>query len=106
MARYLDQVMETAGLYNAAGFNDDTRPFVAIPARRDFWRRASANWLAGLVVRGLIDMADAAEMAPDMANGLARRTYKLDRTWGTLGVMSCGMAAMDVALDNPKESNS
>lgn len=77
MARYFDQVMETAGLYNTAGFNDDTRAFVSIPARHDVWRRASANWLAGLVVRGLIDMADAAEMAPDMANGLARRVYQL-----------------------------
>jgi glucuronate isomerase len=77
MARYFDQVMETAGLYNTAGFNDDTRAFVSIPARHDFWRRASANWLAGLVVRGLIDMADAGEMALEMANGLARRTYKL-----------------------------
>ena len=77
MARYFDQVMETAGLYNTAGFNDDTRAFVSIPARHDVWRRASANWLAGLVLRGLIDMSDAVEMAPDMANGLARRTYKL-----------------------------
>jgi glucuronate isomerase len=77
IARYLDQVMETAGLYNTVGFNDDTRAFVSIPARHDVWRRASANWLAGLVVRGLIDMADAAEMAPDMANGLAQRAYKL-----------------------------
>jgi glucuronate isomerase len=77
MARYFDQVMETAGLNNTAGFNDDTRAFVSIPARHDVWRRASANWLAGLVVRGLIDMGDAVEMAPDMANGLARRTYKL-----------------------------
>ena len=33
--------------------------------------------LTGLVVRGLIDRADAAEMTPDMANGLARRVYKL-----------------------------
>jgi glucuronate isomerase len=77
MARYFDQVMETAGLYNTAGFNDDTRAFVSIPARHDVWRRASANWLAGLVVRGLIDLGDALEMAPDMANGLARRVYKL-----------------------------
>ncbi len=77
IARYFDQVMETAGLYNTAGFNDDTRAFVSIPARHDVWRRASANWLAGLVVRGLIDRAEAAEMAPDMANGLAKRAYKL-----------------------------
>ena len=77
MARYFDQVMETAGLYNTIGFIDDTRAFVSIPARHDVWRRASANWLAGLVVRGLIDMSDAAEMAPDLANGLGRRTFKL-----------------------------
>lgn len=77
MARYFDQVMETAGLYNTAGFIDDTRAFVSIPARHDVWRRASANWLAGLVVRGLIDEAEAADMAPDLANGLARRTFKL-----------------------------
>lgn len=77
MARYFDQVMETAGVYNTAGFNDDTRAFCSIPARHDIWRRASANWLAGLVVRGLIDEAEAAEMAPEMANGLARRVYQL-----------------------------
>lgn len=77
VARYFDQVMETAGLYNTVGFIDDTRAFLSIPARHDVWRRASANWLAGMVVRGLIDMEDAAGMAPDMANGLARRTFKL-----------------------------
>ncbi|HSJ56646.1 MAG TPA: glucuronate isomerase, partial [Anaerolineae bacterium] len=77
IARYFNQVIETAGLYNTAGFNDDTRAFVSIPARHDVWRRASANWLAGLVVRGMIDVQDARDMAPDMANGLARRTYKL-----------------------------
>lgn len=77
IARYFDQVMETAGLYNTTGFIDDTRAFVSIPARHDVWRRASANWLASLVVRGMIDMDEAAEMAPDMANGLARKTFKL-----------------------------
>jgi glucuronate isomerase len=45
------QVMETAGIYNTVGFNDDTRAFPSIPARHDVWRRASVNWLAGLVVR-------------------------------------------------------
>lgn len=77
IARYFDQVMETAGLYNTAGFNDDTRAFCSIPARHDVWRRASANWLAGLVVRGLIDEAEAAEMAADLAHGLAKRSYHL-----------------------------
>ncbi len=77
MARYFDQVMETAGLYNTVGFIDDTRAFLSIPARHDVWRRVSANWLAGLVVRGQIDRTDAEEMALDLANGLARRAFKL-----------------------------
>jgi glucuronate isomerase len=80
MARYFDQVMETAGLWNTAGFNDDTRAFVSIPARHDLWRRASANWLAGLVVRGLVDETGAVEMAHEMADGLARRAYRLGKT--------------------------
>ena len=67
MRRYFDRVVETAGLYNTAGFNDDTRAFPSIPARHDVWRRVSCDWLAGLVVRGLIDLADAQEMAADMA---------------------------------------
>ena len=77
MRRYFDQVMETAGLYNTAGFNDDTRAFPSIPARHEVWRRASVNWLAGLVIQSIIDMEDAAAMAHDMVYGLAKRTYKL-----------------------------
>jgi glucuronate isomerase len=75
--RYLDRVIETAGLYNTAGFNDDTRAFASIPARHDVWRRVSCDWLAGLVVQGLIAEDEAAEMALDCASGLARRAYKL-----------------------------
>jgi glucuronate isomerase len=78
MARYFDQVMETAGLYNTAGFNDDTRAFPSIPARHDTWRRASANWLAGLVLRGMITQEDAADMSIDMAYRLPKRSYRLD----------------------------
>ena len=78
IARYLDQVVETAGLYNTAGFNDDTRAFASIPARHDVWRRAAASWLAGLVVRGQADEASAREMAHEMAYGLAKRAYRLD----------------------------
>jgi glucuronate isomerase len=77
MARYFDQVMETAGIYNTAGFNDDTRAFCSIPARHDVWRRASANWLAGMVVRHIIDVDDAREMVQDMAVNLAKHAYKL-----------------------------
>lgn len=77
MARYFEQVMETAGLYNTAGFNDDTRAFCSIPARHDVWRRASANWVAGLAVRHIVDLDDAHAMMNDLAVGLARRAYKL-----------------------------
>jgi glucuronate isomerase len=78
MRRYFDQVMETAGLYNTAGFNDDTRAFLSIPARHDVWRRSAANWLAGLLVRHVIDRQDAESMAYELAVGLARKAYRLD----------------------------
>ena len=44
--RYFDRVVETAGYRNLAGFNDDTRAFLSIPARHDTWRRAVALHLA------------------------------------------------------------
>ena len=77
MQRFFDSVVETAGIYNTAGFNDDTRAYPSIPARHDLWRRASADWLAGLAVRGLIDIDDAVEMVSAMAYGLAKQTYRL-----------------------------
>jgi glucuronate isomerase len=76
MTRYFDQVIETAGLYNTAGFNDDTRAFPSIPARHDVWRRVASNWIAGLVVRGIVDVDDAREMAIDAAYRLAKQAYK------------------------------
>ncbi len=77
MRRYFDAVMETAGVYNTVGFNDDTRAFCSIPARHDLWRRASCDWLAGLVARKIVDTDEALEMAREMAYGLAKRAYKL-----------------------------
>jgi glucuronate isomerase len=77
MARYFEQIVETAGIYNTAGFNDDTRAYPSIPARHDVWRRASADWLAGLVVRGFIDDEDAQGIIVDLAYRLAKRTYNL-----------------------------
>jgi glucuronate isomerase len=78
MTRYLDQVMETAGLYNTTGFNDDTRAFASIPARHDVWRRVTSNWLAGLVVKGMVDQDEALEMAQDTSYRLAKKAYHLD----------------------------
>jgi glucuronate isomerase len=77
MNRYFDRVMETAGIHNTAGFNDDTRAFLSIPARHDLWRRVAANWIAGLVVRGIVDTEDALEMILDLSYRLAKRAYNL-----------------------------
>jgi glucuronate isomerase len=78
MRRYFDQVIETAGLYNTAGFNDDTRAFPSIPARHDVWRRVSANWLAGQLVRGILTEEEAVDVMAELAVGLARKAYRLE----------------------------
>jgi glucuronate isomerase len=77
MQRFFEGVMETAGIYNTAGFNDDTRAFASIPARHDLWRRASANWLAGLVARHIVRAEEAGEMILDLAYRLPKRAYRL-----------------------------
>jgi glucuronate isomerase len=69
--------METAGLYNTTGFNDDTRAFASIPARHDLWRRASANWLGGLAARKIVAMEEAEEIILDLAYNLAKKAYRL-----------------------------
>lgn len=76
--RFLDAVVETAGLANLAGFNDDTRAYPSIPTRHDVWRRACADWLAGLVTRHIVGEDEAREMMLDLAYRLAKRTYNLE----------------------------
>ena len=78
MKRYFDQVMETAGVYNTAGFNDDTRAFCSIPARHDMWRRASCRWLSEVVVDGLLSADQASVLAKELAVGRARSAYRLE----------------------------
>lgn len=80
MRRYREQTTESAGLWNTAGFNDDTRAFCSIPARHDLSRRLDANYLAGLVARHQITTEDAHEMARALAYDLARETYRLGTT--------------------------
>jgi glucuronate isomerase len=77
MERFRELVIETAGLANTVGFNDDTRAYPSIPARHDLSRRVDANWIAGLVVRGIVDIEDAQEMIQDTAYRLAKKAYKL-----------------------------
>ena len=77
MTRFRQQTTETAGIYNTVGFNDDTRAFCSIPARHDLARRVDANYLAGLVARHVIDLADARAMARALAYELPKEAYKL-----------------------------
>ena len=71
-------MLETAGYWNLAGFNDDTRAFLSIPARHDLWRRAVAVHLAGQVERGYFSTDTAGDLATLLATDLARTTYRLD----------------------------
>lgn len=77
MRRYLESTVETAGVANLAGFNDDTRAFLSIPARHTLWRRAICDWAADLFSRGVVDWEDAEAMVYDLAYGNAKKTYKL-----------------------------
>ena len=77
MTRFRMETAETAGIYNTVGFNDDTRAFPSIAARHDLFRRVDANWIAGLVVRGIVDLEDAREMILDTAYRLPKKSYRL-----------------------------
>jgi glucuronate isomerase len=77
MTRFRQRTTETAGIYNTAGFNDDTRAFCSIPARHDLSRRVDANFLGGLVARHIVDLSDAREMARALAYDLVKDTYRL-----------------------------
>jgi glucuronate isomerase len=77
MMRFRQQVTETAGIYNTAGFNDDTRAFPSIPARHDLSRRMDSNFLAGLAARRVIDMDDARAMSRALAYDLVKKAYRL-----------------------------
>ena len=77
MTRFRERVTETCGIYNTAGFNDDTRAFPSIPARHDVARRIDANFLARLVAEHVLQESEAAEMIVDLAYSLAKKTYRL-----------------------------
>lgn len=77
MRRYRRAVTETAGFYNTAGFVDDTRAFLSIPARHDMFRRVEASNLAALVAEHALGMDEALGLMHDLAAGLARKAYRL-----------------------------
>ncbi|MEO9877407.1 MAG: glucuronate isomerase [Anderseniella sp.] len=77
MLRYREQVTETAGYYNTAGFNDDTRAFPSIPARHDVARRIDCAFLARQVAEHRLREDEAREVVIDLAYGLAKKSYNL-----------------------------
>jgi glucuronate isomerase len=77
MTRFRYQVTETAGIYNTAGFNDDTRAFPSIPARHDVARRVDATFLADQVARHVIGLEDARVMMRALTYDLVKATYRL-----------------------------
>ena len=77
MMRFRQAVTETAGFYNTAGFNDDTRAFCSIPARHDVARRVDSAYLAGLVTTGRLDEDEAFEVVHDLTYRLAKEAYRL-----------------------------
>ena len=77
MMRYREQVTETAGFYNTAGFNDDTRALLSIPARHDVARRVDCAFLGRLVAEHRIDEDEAFELIQDLTVHLARKVYRL-----------------------------
>lgn len=77
MRRFRERTTETAGFYNTAGFNDDTRAFLSIPARHDVARRMDCAWLSQLVADHRLSEDEAAEVARDLAYRLAKEAYRL-----------------------------
>jgi glucuronate isomerase len=93
--RWLDRVVETAGLYNLAGFVDDARALTALPARHDLWRRRTCGWLARKVDAGFVGEEEAHRLAGELACGLARRAYFLDSAEGAEAAVDPDHGARD-----------
>ncbi|MFT7593715.1 MAG: glucuronate isomerase [Paracoccaceae bacterium] len=77
IARYSDQLVETAGFRNLAAFNDDTRVLLSIPARHDVWRRGVCNFLGGLVAQHTLSSSDALRIATWLSADAAKVAYVL-----------------------------
>ena len=77
MIRYRRNCTETAGFFNTAGFNDDTRAFLSIPARHDVARRMDCVYLAELVATKRLDEEEAADLAVQLTYHLPKKAYHL-----------------------------
>jgi len=77
MIRHRQQLIETAGFYNTAGFNDDTRAFFSIPARHDVARRIDCRVLANWVCEHRLTETEAFELLQDLTHRLVKKAYRL-----------------------------
>lgn len=75
--RYLDQMVESAGFYNLAGFNDDTRALLSIPARHDVWRREVCGFLGRWVGENRISKSTARDIARHLSYQAAKDAYRI-----------------------------
>ena len=78
MRRFRADTTGTAGLANTAGFTDDTRALLSIPARHDVARRVDCGYLAGLVAGHRLDEDVAAELAVELTYERPRAVYRVD----------------------------
>ena len=77
MTRFRAAVTETTGFSRYAGFVDDTRAFLSIPARHDVARRVEAGYLARLVIEHRVTLARAREVIVEVIDRAPRRVFKL-----------------------------
>ena len=80
IARYLDGMVETAGFHNLAGFNDDTRALLSIPARHDVWRRCVCSFIAEMVSARILGSNDARETVRWLSYEAALDAYGIKLT--------------------------
>ncbi len=74
---YFDHYVDNFGWHRIAGLNNIAGSILTLPSQHDIWRRASANWLAGLVVNGLVDLENAYQMIYALAYSQVKSTYKI-----------------------------
>ena len=79
MLRFREQTTETAGFYNTAGFNDDSRALLSIPARHDMARRIDCTYLARLVAEHQLTEEEAHSVATDLTYHLPKQAYRLGK---------------------------
>jgi glucuronate isomerase len=77
MLRFRRAVTDTIGFHRTAGFVDDARALCSIPARHEVARRVDCSFLAGLVCEHRLPIAEAAAIARELADGQARRVFRL-----------------------------